>query len=237
MEDTLKPNNLYSLSILFSADGCTLSISDEFNFPLSSKKIVASISTLSSDEICTLLKQQPEIEVAYKMVRLVYESDFYTVIPASFFRAEEAMDYLKFQEEIPTFETVLYNEILDCSVVNIFSAPKALINALETCYPTIQLQHHLTEILGSKVQAESSVGMHVWIRFKKLDIILLTNGNLQLANSYPYNTPEDVVYYVLNVFDKLQLEALTSVIYLHNSAVNPALQHYLQKYVKEVVVV
>lgn len=192
------------------------------------------MTTLSSEQIGDVLKQQEELNVNYTTVELICESDLYTVIPSAFFRPEEAKDYLQFQHELPTYETVIYNEIPECSVVSIFSIPKALKVALETNYPTLQPQHQLSNILILKNQTDSPLMMHVWMRFKKIDIVLFNNANLQLANCYPYNSPEDAVYYILNVFDKLQLDAHSCNLSIRNASVCPELEPLLKSYVKVV---
>lgn len=234
MVDTPIPNQPYSLSILFSADGFSFTIFDEFNYPLSTRKIYASMTSLSSEQIGEVLKQQEELNVNYTTVQLICESDLYTVIPSAFFRPEEAKNYLQFQHELPTYETVIYNEIAECSVVSIFSIPKALKAALEMSYPTLQPQHQLSSILGLKTQMEAPLMMHVWMRFKKLDIVLFNNANLQLANCYPYNSPEDAVYYILNVFDKLQLDAQSCDLSISNLSMCPELEPLMKSYVKAV---
>jgi len=224
--------NQYSLSIRFSSDGFSLSIFDEFNSFLSTKKISVLLFSLSEEEIIQLILQEPETQVSYRKIRLICESDVYTFVPVLVFKQEEARDLLCFQHKLDKKEVVLYNKLPKWEVVNIFSIPMVLYAALLRLYPDTPLEHQVSHFLTDYVNVRSESTVHLWVEPKRMDVVVIKNGNVALINSYTYQTPEDFTFYTLSLFEQLSLDSETCMIRLFNVDKKNQLQHYLQKYVK-----
>jgi len=220
----------YLLSIRLNSEGFNLSVFDESSVHLSSKKVSISLFTLPADEIIKLMI--PETKLNFRSVRLILESDIYTFIPAPVFKLEEAADILHFQFKPDKNLKIILNRIPKWETVNVFTIPKSLYQAITNLFPNATIEHHLSYFLNEFVRLQSENSVCIQIRSKIMDVVVIKNGNIQLINSYSFNTPEDFTYYILNIFDNLSLDTEKCKVVLFNSDKRPELQKTLEKYLE-----
>ncbi|MDD4972222.1 MAG: DUF3822 family protein [Paludibacter sp.] len=220
----------YLLSIRLSAEGFSISVFDESSEPLSSKRITKSLFSLSSEEIIKLLT--PETLLNYQSVRLICESDTYTFVPAPLFKLDEAADLLHLQFKPVKTDQIILNRIPKWDTVNVFSIPKTLHIALTQLFPDAIIEHHLTYFLCEYVKQQNENSVYIEVRNNIMDVVVVSNGALQLLNSFSFNTPEDFTYYILNLFDKLQLDTENCSVILFNAEKKPELQKMLELYLE-----
>jgi hypothetical protein len=222
--------NRYLLSIRLSQDGLNLSVFDESNVLLSSKRVPATLFSLSTDDIIKLLNAETQLN--YRAIRLICESDTYTFVPAPIFNPEEAADFLYFQFKPAKSDQLLFNRIPKWDTVNIFSIPKTVQIALTQLFPDTEIQHHLSFFLTEKVKPQSGNSVYIGVRTNIMDVLVISGEGIQLINSYAFNTPEDFTYYVLNLFDKLPLDAENCNVVLYNADKRPELRKTLELYLE-----
>lgn len=227
--------NQYSLSIRFSSDGFSLSVHDELNKLLSIKKVSAFLFSLSEEEIIRLLMHEPELQVNCKNIRLICELDTYAFVPASIFTPEQAELFLFYQDKKDTPEMILYNELTDWDMVNVFSIPLALHAALTHMYPDVVLEHHLSNFFTDKINPNNNNCLQIWVRPKMMDVVVMTDAKPVLINSFTYRSTEDFVYFTLHILEQLSLSAEKYDVRLHGMHKLNDLQMNVQKYVKTVV--
>ncbi|NDP22248.1 MAG: DUF3822 family protein [Paludibacter sp.] len=230
-------NNQYSLSIRFSSDGFSLCIYDEVDHLISKKTVSQSLFLLKEKAIYDLIAKEVETQLEFKNIRLICESDIYTLIPNVFFTPEMACDFLYFEREKSKNESELYSQLPVWENTLIYSLPTHLQNAIKRVYPNKHIEHHLTSFLSKVANDRNASGLKIWTRSKMLDVALITNGKLTLLNSYTYNTPEDYTFFVLNIFEQLSLDIETCKVDIYNLENNSEIKNLLQKYVKELIVI
>ncbi|ADQ79623.1 hypothetical protein Palpr_1477 [Paludibacter propionicigenes WB4] len=219
----------YSLSIRITLDGFSLSIADGADSLISSKTIPTIWNSLSVDEITQLVKRETQLN--YRNIRLIYESDFYTFVPAPIFRSNEAEQHLNFQEQKTLKnDIVLYNYLPVWDTVSIFAIPKTIQVALSQLFPNTIIEHHTSYFLSAKVKTQHENAIFIWTRQKKMDVITFKNGKLYLLNSYSYQTAEDFTYHTLNIIDKLSIDTDKCKVYLFNAEKKQELKNTLEKY-------
>jgi hypothetical protein len=219
----------YSLIILISEMCISLSIYDDASSLVSTKRMEFSSSAPDSDEIAKLLNEAAQIN--YSHIRLIAESDNYSFVPITIFRAEDAQSLLNFVPKPDKIEWISYNTILAWSCVNVFSLRPAVHNALKRLFPHAEIEHHLSYMLTDKVRLQTGNKLYIWIRAKALDVISLENGKLKLVNSYPYSSAEDFAYHTLNVIENLALDVDKCNVTLLNSEKREGVKEVLEKYV------
>jgi hypothetical protein len=228
-------NNLYNLVIRFSKNGLLLSISDNSKNIISKKQISAEIFSMSEHQITNLIKNDYDTQAEFKTLELICESDIYTFVPMPYFNNEDANDLLNFDSRLKKSDAVLINKLPNWETVNVFSIPKVLNDSLKKTFPDFHIIHHLSIILSNIKSKSSDTEVFIWTREKVMDVIVLKAGNIQLINSFEYQTTEDFTYYALNIFEQLMLDTETCKIRLYNSENKPELKNSLQKYIKDVL--
>jgi len=182
----MKEGAQYSLSIRFGKDGFSLSMYDELGKLLTFKEVPFLLLSLSVREIINLLVEETEALINLKSIRFICESDIYTFVPALIFRTDEAGLYLNFHDKTEGNDRVLFNRLLQKDLVNVFSVPNALNVAINQLYPGSTIEHHLSWFFNEKIKQQNENSVQIWVRQKIMDVIVLTNGNVVLANSYNY---------------------------------------------------
>jgi hypothetical protein len=221
--------NSYHLSIRISSDGFSLSVYNEANFLLSSKKINATLTKLTFDEVLNLFSLETQLN--YTTLRLIYETDTYTIIPADFFVEEEAIDFLSLGHELRKEDKILFNKLEMWDIVNAFAIPVTVHDALVRLFPHTAIEHHLSYLLTYKIQSPIESCLYCQVETKTLDLIVLKGGKIQFVNSFSYQTPEDFIYFTLSIYKKHSLDTNNSPIYFLNAATRPELKEMLEKYV------
>lgn len=239
MEDTsnFKQDNQYSLSIRFSSDGFSLLVHDKADLLVSSKKVTVPLFSLAKNEIVSVLEQEVERLLNYIDIRIVCELDDYVFVPTPLFEVGNEIDFLLLEHKIEKKDCAIYNKITTWNTVNIFSIPKNFRAALTQLFHNSAIEHHLSFFLTDQVKHRNESSVQILVRPNTMDVVVLINGNLQLINSYTYNTPEDFTYYTLNLFDQLSLDTETCKVRLFNVGSSIVLQRMIQKYVKQVEVI
>ena len=172
-------SNAYLLSIRISPDGFFLTVSEESGLELTSKQVTASLLNLHADVIKALI--EAEITVNFSKVRLVFESNSYVFVPASLFDQQESAGYLNFQQKVPKSERVVFNAIPAWDTVNVFTIPVAVLQALMDVFPGVSIEHHMTAMLTDHVLRRHESELHLGIRAKMLDMILLKDNHVDFA--------------------------------------------------------
>jgi len=219
----------YRLIMLISTTGIALSVYDETGSLISTKKMEFGSPVPTSDEIIGLLSADSKMNLSH--VRLIVESDNYSFVPEAIFRPADATILLGFEHKPEKTEQLLYSSVVAWSCVNVFSILSTLYAALGRLFPNTEIEHHLSYVLTDKVIPQTGNNLYIWVRNKKLDVVVLCNGELKLVNSYPYATPEDFTYHTLNVIEQLALNVDTCRITLLNAEKRTELKAVLEKYV------
>jgi hypothetical protein len=98
---------------------------------------------------------------------------------------------------------------IDRHQLNVIYVPFVNINNyfFET-FGSFQYYHAASILLGSldKLDATKVANKaYLHVQEDHFDLIILKNGKLALCNSYPFKTPEDLVYYALFAFEQTNL--------------------------------
>ncbi len=223
-------SNQYSLSIRFSSDGFSLYVYDISNKPVSLKKTPLSLFSAREEEIIKLLSEQPEINLNFKKIRVIFDTEKYSVVPTSIYEEKNASDFLYMEHTADNSEILLANDILPWESTIIFTIPIKLRNAIKHFYPIVEIESHMSYFLTDIVRLQNENSIQIWVRAKQMDVVVLTSCNIKLINSYSYNTSEDFTYYTLSILEQLALDPHSCRVLLFNSTKKPELQRDILKY-------
>ncbi|MEA4985045.1 hypothetical protein SDC9_37095 [bioreactor metagenome] len=200
----------YSLSIRMSPDGFSLSVYSEDNKVLFSERHDTGDTDLKQllDSVCGSL---PNIQ----SVSLIIVTDVYTLIPAIHFDQDKAKDFLQLQHPILTDASqVLYTYYKHADAMLIYAFNKQSIKAVQNIFQQINIQHHLHQLIEEH-QNITGEQVSLWIRPEKIDCLASRGNNIQLFNSYPWQTEEDIIYHVLNILHHLHFNHETTKITIY----------------------
>lgn len=225
-------NNEYDLSVRVGSNGFSFSIRDVGKVVSLSKKIEADLFTLSKKEIISLFDSEKEILFSdYNKISLIIETDDYTFVPKPFFKPTDIDVFFHFQFPKDKKQIVTFNYINSWNTANIFSLPANLYKALEELFPENEFKHQLSHLLSEVITSKED-HIHVWVRSKIIDIILIKNGKLTLLNSFLCETKEDMAYYILRLVEEFKFDVESVRISLHQYTLKENLYDIISRYVK-----
>lgn len=193
-------NTQYCLSIRFFPDGFSLFVSGEDKKNIVSRHINAMLTELSTDGILDLLSGQEELDMNFGTVRIIVESDFYSMVPAGVFRDGDETAFLRFvYPDLPANMSVVKNELLPWNVFLIYALPANLNEALQTTLPELVPEHHLSAFMADNVPLSADTAFYAFFRPGIVDLMAFDAGRPLLLNSFQCKTAEDLLYYLLKI--------------------------------------
>jgi len=195
----------YDLSIQLSLDGFSFLV-----FDTARNKFIAYLecpidSTTPDDGAKTLkafLNAEPKLKQAYRRVRLINNTERYTVIPEAFYQKQQVKSFFNLNhpladiEELHSTKFAIYNFYVTHAISSVIT------NIIRQYYVKFQVLHQtLPFVKRLEVAHPENNYLAVNINPHHIDIIQMEGGNhkVKLLKSYPYQTASDIIYWLLAV--------------------------------------
>ncbi len=195
----------YSLLLQISENSFDYIIYDIFN----NKYIALASNTLNdSEDLIDCIDKDEILSLSFKKIRIFYINQKSTLVPVPLFKPEEKENIFSFNHFLEKDEVVLSDNVLNIDSVNLFSINKDLKNFIDKKFSNSNLYHFSTELINifyniGKNQSEKSVYIH--IHSNTYEVLIFEGKKIILYNSFNYQTKEDFIFYLLYVFEQLEL--------------------------------
>lgn len=169
----------------------------------------------------------------YRQVRVIVGSKNFVLLPT------EIDDHVA-QETFGTTYPDCDGDIATCTLkrcgVSIaFEVPRGVLGFLQRTFSTPPVFHHLHPLCEhyKRLNEGSEISrMFLNMSERHIDMVVYKKGNIELANSYDYRSPQDGAYYALHAWDSLGLDRFTDEVQLTGSkaerdAIAPILRQYI----------
>lgn len=217
-DETLDINSTenYELSLQISPDGfsfCLLdTIRDKFVLLRSSEP--EENKYLSSDKIYELLSKDDFLTKKYKKVNILLPSSKFTLVPSQLYDPGKKDDYFTFNQKTEDGSNILTNKISDPDSYLIFSESALIIDLINQFYPGVLPLHHMKPLFNYISGNRKNVSVnyiHLHVEREYFNLIIFNSNQLQFCNTYTYRNISDILYFVLNVFKKLDIKQEESI--------------------------
>jgi hypothetical protein len=217
-DETLDINSTgnYILSIQANLDGfyfCLLdSLRNKFVLFRSYEPEERKLFTL--DEIKKICNDDDFLLRQYASVKIVVATPLSTLVPSQLYNPAGRDDYFKFNHFQHEGEIIQANRLQLPDAFLLFSVNSELTVFLSERFGGAEPAHHLKPLLNqimSRREASSGTHFHLHVERSFINVILVTDGELKLCNSYPYRNTSDLMYYLLYVAKKAGLQGNTTL--------------------------
>lgn len=158
-----------------------------------------------------------ELEMEAQLPAVIHEfkdKNFTNVVVCSAY-ATALLTPLKYVQENGSLLQLIYDQpaehsfkdaISEWQMVNVHSLPAIIFALLEKEFPSAQFMHAYTPSLKihNGFGAEDQIVIHFTTQHFR--VLVKKGSHVQLAQTYQYKTPLDVVYYLLKICSELQLQ-------------------------------
>ncbi len=212
-DETLDINSTenYELAVQISPDGLSFCLLDTIRnkFVLIRSFGPDENKYFSIDKLKDLIDRDDFITRSYKRVCVVIPSSKFTIVPAPLFDPGRKEEYYSFNHGIEEGNLVFANKLADPDAFLVFSVDKKLSVLVNGYYPRAHPVHHMKPLfnqISHLRKNDTGNYIHVHIERDYFNMIVYHNNILKFCNTYNYRNISDILYFVLNVFKKLEIK-------------------------------
>lgn len=157
---------------------------------------------ITAGSIRDILDQDITRDHPFYQVRIGYDYPGNSLVPAAGFRQEDA-GMMKI-ENAAAAVTITEN-IPEWQLYNVYQAPAVIHGLLTERFPSAKYWHQVSVGLKAINAAPATGSLLTDIRHTDFTVIAARSGQLLLAQSYDYSSPEDILYYLLRICNQFSL--------------------------------
>jgi hypothetical protein len=201
----------YTLSIRAFQDGFCFIVFDKKDNRILYFLTVEEKAKTPSQSLSAVIDRYPALQKPYEKILWVYDTFFYTLLPAFLHEKENTEKYwnLAFGENDRDKYVLLTDQLSWTEIISVYSVPKELLGQIHNIYPSARIInqqsiHILTSILENKKNNRIQVYIEVLPDF--FDAVVMEKGKMLLANSYKYRNTDEFLYFILNLYEQFNLD-------------------------------
>ena len=185
-------SDTYSISIRQLPDGYLFYITDNKNQSIAIKRVIADHITAQ------LLKTEPLLQLNYHSMTYIGYGPF-ALIPKSLVIDENYTNFLPIENNLRKRAKTIVNPLTDDIIITAYTNQWTM--------PEIKCRkYHEVELLATiALNSHTSHSMWAEITSQHINIVVIKNHKLHLANSYPITCDNDAAYYILACYQQLDL--------------------------------
>jgi hypothetical protein len=174
----------------------------------------------------------------FKSVTCAVAHNKFTIVPSSLFDEENKKSLLEFNHRVDGEEKIHSDALLNLDAKNIFTIQRSLESEIRMHFINVHFIHNSTSFIeGLLIQNKNAKGKKVFADFHSsyFEIVILENGKLVFSNAFKYKVPEDIAYYILFVYEQLNLNPEEVELVLSGEIEKTAKEHsLLYNYIRHV---
>lgn len=185
-------------------------------------------------EVFRLVKLHSKVlDANYAATTIIWENEECLLVPEKYAYRVPAGDYLDLVYGHAPGAITAQQPVAAANAV--FRAPKSWKDELDKHFPYAKYTHKFQGIFTGNHNGDISDGVRVLFYRGHFFLVLYREGRLQLIRRFDYQTPEDVVYHILNTFEQYELLPTETDVYISGLIdLRSALYTELYKYLHNV---
>jgi hypothetical protein len=161
----------------------------------------------------SFFEETPVLNTRYYQVAFAYDVDETIQIPSAVYKYEDGPLHLEAVCGKDVHTTVVSENVPGWNLYNIYRLPAALQSAASWKFLSGKFWNIYSVLLKDYFKNSGEV---ILVDFKtdEFSVLILKDNKLQLAKTFCYSSPEDVLYYLLKICQQLKLSQQTATLYL-----------------------
>ena len=210
----------YYLSIRISPGGFSFCILDPiYNKIIQFKECLYKKPDLDWSETIHRLKDEELLKLHFKRRFFICEGDVYTLVPNALFKSENMQDVLSGTFDVNLSEMqMLTDKVKMVDATNLYCVPINLYHFIVNNFSDSQIIHHLTPLVELTMlddyRGVNQIFVHVFFRKSSFDVLVMDRRELKLANHFSFSDDNEIIYYLLFIFEQLRLHPGTTDVHV-----------------------
>ena len=238
-------NNIKELSIQVNLNGLSFCILNRSSNTVEYFKSIAFKTKLTPFDALNRLKTEMSSNTVFsdefESVLVIHQNELSTLVPKALYNEQYKADYLKFNSKILRTDFISEDVISINDSINVYVPYVNINNYIFDTFGEFVYKHSTSIFVDAVLQkSESKTKAEVYINVNShtIELMVLEKGKIQLLNVFEYTTKEDFIYYILFVFEQLNLDVETTTIQLSGLIEkNDTLYNLLYTYVRHINII
>lgn len=153
----------------------------------------------------------PVLQGSFFEVHITWDFPAATLVPSAFYRMEEARDLLQQLHGPQPLQDVVSEQVAAWQMYCIYAVPVTVRKWMQRHFPAAQFRHQFSTALKQPdLNAEETLLAD--FRNGSFSLIAFRQHNLLFARNWDYQSPEDVIYYLLRACETFGLSQETAIL-------------------------
>jgi hypothetical protein len=159
-------------------------------------------------KIRDILESDPFLQQSYDSVFCIQSETRSTLLPAALFDRDHLKLYFEFNHVLNELDEIHYNSLKQADAYLLFPVYSEIANLYIQRWMNIKFFHQATPLIEELNSHDSASNRLAGINFNEshFDVAVTGNNRLIYHNNFRFRSDEDLVYFMLFVFDKLGLD-------------------------------
>ncbi len=164
------------------------------------------------------LKKEELINKNYKAVNIIFSSSKTTIVPNALFDENNINDIFELNHNLNDNEKLLHCNLPKSGSRILFSIDNKLYKSISEIFPQSNfysqaysfIEHHYQKNKIAEDLDKDKMFIQVFEDY--IDIIVFQKNELSFYNNFKYKTNNDILYFIINVFEQLKLSQTDTTI-------------------------
>ena len=241
LDETLNINKTpsYHLSIQAGLDGLTFSILDLSALKYIALKHYEITESFTAHEYPEYLKniisKDEFLTKEFASVYCIWETSRTTLLPSELYDKERLKTYFEFNQVLNDLDELHANYLKFPDAYLIFPIHHEIANEFLRYFPNIKFFNQATSFIEFSLKNIYKEGksVHVSLQDDFFDLLYIHDQKLFLHNTFSYRNEQDMIYFIMNVYDKLELDPDQNNIFLsgriqRNSTISDTVKQFIK---------
>lgn len=164
---------------------------------------------LNAEKIQELITKDDFLTRKYKKVNIIMPSGKFTIIPTPLYDPAKKEELFAFNHIREDEDVIIANKLTDPDTFLVFAQSKPILDLLSSLFPGIHPNHHLRPLFGHISHNRKNINrnyIHLHVERDFFNLIIFSNNLMKFCNTFTYRNISDILYFVLNVFGKLDIK-------------------------------
>ena len=202
--------NNYSLLVQVSDKSFAYSLYDNH----AGKFALLRSAEIKSDNISEYIEKFKEIVAKDEIIpniktsiKVLFYNKNTIIVPNAFYNVNKKREILEFNVSLNKNDVILTNKLRN-NDYNIFRINNNLLNFLNAEFSNNIIYNQASIIINENIlnSAKDKSKIIIDSNSNFIDVTLIEKGNLKFKNTFEYKTTTDFVFFVLNIYDKFELQ-------------------------------
>ena len=169
------------------------------------------------DHLEKLLRGEVALQRTFGKIQIACQFPYFTVIPERLFRKGEERSYLNHLTDLEASGEVLAEALPPAKGHMVYHVPGRVYQLLQRFLPDSSLHHFGSLYINHFGNLHfNGSGEHVYLHItsNRLYALHFREGQLNFQNTFTFKSSKDCIYFVLLIFDQLQLDPQSTQVHL-----------------------